>query len=335
MRAILAASVLLTLAPQLHISSRIEVLHAVGALPVHIAGAFELPMAYQQTDAGQAFVFDRRAHAVYVIAGDTAKRIIQVGAEEGRVIDATAFAIDPAAGTFVIADAPLRGQRIQVFTAAGSRVAGFTLGTKEVARITLGAAVLSGIGSIQFDGRSIFINQPETGALISELSLYGQPVRAFGELRKTGQEDPDVQLALNSGMPLIDPTGGFYFVFSGGVPIFRKYDANGRLLFERHIEGPEVDDYLRSLPDVWPKRRNGDGDLLPYVPPSIRTAGVDRSGHLWISLMQPVTYVYDGSGEKVRTVQFKGADVLAPGSFFFTKDGRVLVAPGCYEFRVS
>lgn len=313
----------------------VELLKATAALPAHIAGAFELPMAYQETNAGQAFVFDRRAHAVYVIAGDTAKKILQIGAEAGRVIDPTAFAIDPADGTFVIADAPLGGQRIQVFTASGSRMAGFTLGAKAVARITLGSAVLNGIGSIQFDGRDIFINQPETGALVSELSLYGEPIRAFGELRKTGQEDPDVQLALNSGIPLIDPTGGFYFVFSGGVPIFRKYDANGRLLFERHIEGPEVDEYLRSLPDVWPKRRNGDGDLLPYVPPSIRTAGVDRSGRLWISLTQPVTYVYDGSGEKIRTVQFKGADILAPTSLFFTKDGRVLVAPGCYQFRVS
>ena len=314
----------------------VELLHSTGGLPAHIAGMFQQPLAYQQTDAGQSFVFDRRAHAVYTIAGDAAKRIVEIGAEPGRVIDPTAFAIDPADGTFAIADAPLRQQRIQVFTAAGSRMAGFTLQTKEVARVTIGTVVLNGVGSIQFTGRSLFINQPETGALISELSLYGEPIRAFGALRKTGQEaDRDVHLALNSGFPLIDPTGGFYFVFGAGVPMFRKYDANGALLFERHIEGAELDEYLRSLPGVWPKRRNGDGDLLPYVPPAIRAAGVDRTGRLWVSLMQPVTYVYDSTGEKVRTVQFKGADVLSPSSFFFTKDGRVLVTPGCYEFRVS
>jgi hypothetical protein len=328
-----AIGVLLFAAPA---PSRIEVLRSTGGLPAHVAGSFRLPLAYQQTDAGQSFVFDRRAHAVYTITGDIAKKVIEVGAESGRVIDPTAFALDPADGTFVIADAPFRRQRIQVFTAGGSRMAGFTLQTREVARVTLDTMVLNGVGSIQFTGRSIVINQAETGALFSELSLYGESIRAFGELRKTGQEaDHDVHLALNSGFPLIDPTGGFYFVFSAGIPAFRKYDANGTLLFERHIEGPELDNYVGTLPGVWPKRLNGDGDLLPYVPPAIRAAGVDRSGRLWVSLMDPITYVYDRTGEKVRTVQFKGADVFAPSSFFFTKDGRVLVTPGCYEFRVS
>jgi len=314
--------------------ARVELIRASAALPAHIAGSFRQPLAYQQTDEGKSFVFDRRAHAVYTIAGDTAKKVIEVGAEPGRVIDPTAFALDTSDGTFAVADAPLRQQRIQVFTANGSRLAGFTLQTKEVARVTIDTMVLNGVGSIQFNGRSLFISQPETGALISELSLYGEPIRAIGELRKTGHEaEPDVHLALNSGFPLIDPTGGFYFVFSAGIPAFRKYSANGVLLFERHIEGPELDEYVRTLPGIWPKRRNGDGDLLPYVPPAIRAAGVDRSGRLWISLMNPTTYVYD-SGDKIRTVQFKGADVFAPSSFFFTKDGRLLVTPGCYEFRV-
>ena len=131
----------------------------------------------------------------------------------------------------------------------------------------------------------------------------------------------------------IDQIPGFYFVFSSGVPTFRKYDAKGTLLFERHVEGPEVDDYLRTMPARWPTRRTDDGDVLPVVPPAVRTAGVDRNGQLWIALVSPFTYVYDGSGDKARTVQFKGAGVLAPNSFFFTKDGRVLVTPGCYEFK--
>ena len=165
-----------------------DLLRSTGGIPASIAGSFRQPLAYQQTDDGRSFVFDRRSHAVYTIADGTARKVIEVGAEPGRVIDPTAFAIDPADGTFVIADAPMRQQRIQVFTAAGSRVAGFTLQTREVARVTLDTVVLNGVGSIQFTGRSIFINQPETGALISELSLYGQPIRAFGELRKAGPD---------------------------------------------------------------------------------------------------------------------------------------------------
>jgi hypothetical protein len=315
--------------------SRVLVLRSTGGLPAHIAGSFQKPLGFQQSDSGQYFVFDRRAHAVFTVAADTARKIVEIGAERGRVIDPSAFDISPADGSFVVADAPLRRQRIQAFTASGGRIGGFTLPSREVARVTLDTVVLNGVGSIQFTGETVLINQPESGVLISELSLYGEPRRSFGQLLPTGQEsDPNVHLALNTGLPLIDPTGGFYFVFVAGAPMFRKYDASGTLLFERHVEGPELDEYLKTMPTQWPSRRNDDGDVLPLVPPAIRTAAVDREGRLWISLMQPYTYVYDSAGEKIRTVQFRGADVLAPGSLFFTRDGRILVTPGCYEFRV-
>jgi hypothetical protein len=72
---------------------------------------------------------------------------------------------------------------------------------------------------------------------------------------------------------------------------------------------------------------------VPFVPPAVRTAGVDRAGRLWVALRSPVTYVYDTSGDKIRTVQFRATGVMLPNSLFFTNDGRVLVTPGCYEFR--
>ena len=316
-------------------ASRVEILQSTGGLPAHIAGSFRDPFGFQQTDSGEYFVFDRRAHAVFTIAGDAPKKIVDIGAEPGRVLDPTAFDIDPADGSFVVADAPLRRPRVQVFTAEGRRLAGFTLPDREKPRLVIGSAVLNGIASIQYAGGRIVLNQPEAGALVSELELFGTPLRTFGQLRSTGHEsDVNLHLTLNTGLPLADPTGGFYFVFSAGVPLFRKYDDKGALLFERHIEGPEMDPYLRAMPARWPTRRTEDGDVLPFVPPAVSTAGVDREGRLWIALTSSFTYVYDGSGEKLRTVQFKGASVLTPNSLFFTKDGRILVTPGCYEFRV-
>jgi hypothetical protein len=315
---------------------RIQVLQSTGGLPAHVAGMFRDPRAFQQTDGGRYYVFDRRAHAVYAIAGDTATKIVDIGAEPGRVLDPTAFDLDPSDGSFVVTDSPRRQPRIQTFTADGRRLGGFTLPEREKPRLVLESGVLNGIASIQYAAGNILINQPESGALVAELGPYGTPIRSFGELRPTGHEaDQDVHYALNVGFPLADPTGGFYFVFSSGVPVFRKYDAKGTLLFERHVEGPEVDEYLRTMPTRWPTRRTEDGDVLPLVPPAVRTAGVDRDGRLWIALTSPFTYVYDTSGDKTRTVQFKAAGVLAPNSFFFTKDGRVLVTPGCYEFRAS
>jgi hypothetical protein len=331
--------VVLLLATAATVHSRVQpraaILRSIGGLPAHVAGAFQMPLAFQQTDDGRYFVFDRRAHAVFTIAGDEPPRkVIEVGQEKGRVLDPTAFDLDPADGTFVIADAPGGRQRIQIFTASGSQLGGFTLPGRDVPRLTLGNLVLNGVGSLQFTGRSVLVNQPERGTLVTELAFDGSPLRAFGTLRATGHEaDTELHLAFNAGLPLIDPTGGFYFVFQAGIPIFRKYDGRGTLLFERHIEGPEVDQYLRTLPTSWPRHRTEGGDVIPLVPPAVTTAGVDRGGRLWVSLTAPFSYVYDASGDKIRTVQFRGADLLTPSSLFFTKDGRILVTPGCYIFR--
>jgi hypothetical protein len=170
---------------------------------------------------------------------------------------------------------------------------------------------------------------------VSEYRLDGTTVRSFGELRPTGHEqDPPIHEALNAGLALPNPKGGYYYVFLSGVPMFRKYDAAGVLVYERHIEGIEVDQYLRRMPAAWPRRQVGGGEI-PIVPAMIRTAGVDPNGNLWISLIAPYTYVYDPNGDKRRTLRFRAAGLVAPTGFFFTNDARVLVSPGCHAFASS
>ncbi|HXI28762.1 MAG TPA: hypothetical protein VNG89_10070, partial [Vicinamibacterales bacterium] len=134
--------------------------------------------------------------------------------------------------------------------------------------------------------------------------------------------------------PLVDPTGGFYFVFQTGEPVFRKYDAAGQLVFERRMQGREIDDLVANLPSTWPTRKTDDGEV-PLVRPTIRTASVDRAGNLWIAFVIPYTYVFDGDGDKVRTVQFRAAGLIAPTSLFFGANNRVLVTPGLYEFAIA
>jgi hypothetical protein len=71
---------------------------------------------------------------------------------------------------------------------------------------------------------------------------------------------------------------------------------------------------------------------IPLVSVAVRAAAVDQAGNVWVSLAVPFTYVFDARGEKRRTVQFRGAGVIAPRSLAFTADRRLLVTPGCYEF---
>jgi hypothetical protein len=307
-------------------------LRPLGGLPAHLAGMFEEPLGFQRLPSGRFVVFDRRAHAIYAIdaRGTEATKIVDIGPEQGRVLQPTAFGT--AGGILVVADGPNRVERIQFFNEQGQRIGGFTLPGRASARVTLGSFVLSGVSSLQFTGRSLLINQPETGALITEYGLAGTPVRTFGALRATGHEaDRDVHLALNVGLPVINPAGGYYFVFQTGQPRFRKYARDGALEFERVIQGRELDGVMAALPTSWPRRAVA-GETLPLVPPVVRAAAADAQGRLWVSLVVPYTYVFDEDGDKLRAVQFEAAGVLAPTSLWFSDRGRLLVTPGLYEF---
>ncbi len=311
-----------------------EILQSTRAVPPDIAGRFRDPAGFQEAASGQAFVFDRRGHTVYGLdpSQTSVWRIVEIGAEPGRIIDPTAFSVAPD-GTFVVADAPNNRERIQIFTPVGFRIGGFLIPGRIRPRVMLNNMVIGGIGSLQYTGTAILMSQPDQGGLISEYTLSGAVNRLIGPLRPTGHEDDrDLHLALNTGLPLIDPTGGFFFVFQTGEPMFRKYDAKGKLLFERRIQGREIDEVVASLPSIWPRRQTADGEL-PVVTPTIRAAAVDRAGHLWISFVVPYTYVFDGDGDKIRVVQFRGAGITSPASFFFDHRGSLLTTPGLYTFE--
>jgi hypothetical protein len=316
-----------------------SVFRAASALPAHIAGGFEEIAACHVSPEGDYLVFDRRGHAVYRVARDGAggpTKILQIGTEPGRILSPIAFA-SASDGTYVVADAPGGQERIQIFSYLGASFGGFHLPFRSVPRVTLGDVVLSGVGSVDYTGKTILVAQPDVvGALVTEYGPDGRTLKTFGELRKTGHEaDRDLNLALNGGLPLAIPGGGYYYVFVAGVPAFRKYNGKGELLFERHIEGSEIDEHLRTLPSAWPRRKTQAGEF-PLVPSAIRTAAVGPNGSLWISLVSPHTYVYDAGGDKRRVVQFQGgAGIFGPNDLFFTKEGRLLTSPGCYLFNVN
>jgi len=332
--ALLAALCLLPLSAQdLTSPGRVDELRSISALPPDIVGRFREPLGFALVPGGPYYVFDRRGHSVHTVdePGTTFRTLVKIGGEEGRLLDPTAFDV-AGDGSFAVADAPGGRERVQVFGPAGIRTGGFTRAGRTAARVALGSLVLSGVGSLVYTGTSVVLSEPDTGWLLTEYTTLGAPIRSMGRLRATGQEaDPEVHLALNAGLALPEPSGGFFFVFLAGTPAFRKYSANGDLVFERVIQGRELDDVLAVMPQRWPRRTVGDREL-PLVPPVVRTAAVDPQGRLWVSFVLPYTYVYDTGGEKVRTVQFRAAGVLAPSSLRFAGINRVLVTPGCYVF---
>jgi hypothetical protein len=308
-------------------------LRSVGGLPAHVAGRFTEQMVCRQTADGTFFIFDRRSHTVFALArgADEPREVVKIGAEPGRILRPYAFDVAPD-GSFVVADAPEGRGRVQFFMPSGSRLGGFALPGRAASLVAFDGLVIGGLGSLVFNGRSIFLSQPESRSLVTELGVDGVSARSFGDLRATGHEqDRDLHLALNSGLVVINPEGGFYFVFVAGIPVFRKYDASGTLIFERHIEGTELDDYMRDRPTTWPRRKTSEGEL-PIVRPIVRAAAADAGGNLWISLSVPYTYVYDRAGDKQRVVQFRAAGLIGPTSLSLTRAGRIIATPGCFMF---
>ena len=86
----------------------------------------------------------------------------------------------------MVADAPGGRGRVQFFTSSGSRLGGFALPGREASLVTFDGLVISGLGSLVYNGRSIFVSRPESGSLVTELGVDGVSARTFGELRATG-----------------------------------------------------------------------------------------------------------------------------------------------------
>ena len=315
--------------------SSVERIKPVGALPAHLCGQLREPVAFAQTLAGQYVLLDRRQHTVSTVDKARTKltTLMRAGMEKGNVLQPATLSL--AGDTFAVSDAPLGRERVQVFSTTGAFITAFLLPGVAAPRLTLDGVILNGSGSLHFTGKTVLINRPESGSLVWILGLDGKVISQIGSLRTTGHEaNQDVHLALNIGVPLATSDGGVIFVFQTGVPMFRKYSADGRVEFERHIEGPELDGYIQALPTTWPMRSVGD-NTFPFVPPTVRTAELSPEGDLWVSLTPSVTYVYNAAGDKTRTVQFNATGPLAPTSMFFSRASgstRLLVTPGCYEF---
>lgn len=311
-----------------------EVLQPVFALPPHVVNRFELPVSFVVTSTGDYLVLDRRAHTVFRMdaAGREVTPILGIGQEAGRVLRPTAIALSDD-DILAVLDGPGAYQRLQYFTPRGTLIGLFYLTILGTPGVVVNDQVVSGAGAMAFDGTTFWFTAPERGTLLFQIDTAGTVLRQVGHLRETGHEsNRGLHAALNAGMPVVDPRGGIFFVFQTGRPMLRKYSTDGTLLFERHIEGPELDPIIQRLPTRWATPDDGS---RPLPAPVVRTAAADRQGRLWVVLQTGHVYVYDGTGEKIRTVTFGGATPTLTSSLFFTRNGRLLTGPGGYEFDTS
>ena len=314
---------------------RVETLQAIDSLPAGIVARLREPLACARTAHGPYYLFDRRGHAVHTFdpTDRTFRTLVDIGGEEGRLLEPSGFSLAPD-GSFAVSDAPGGRARVQIFGPAGLRRHTFARPRQARMRLRIGPLALGGAGSLHYTGQRVIVCEPESGGLLTEFDLDGTPLRTIGRLRATGQEDdPELHLALNTGLVCPDGSGGWWFVFLAGTPALRRYDADGRLLFERLLQGPELDAVVAMQPQRWP-RRTIEGREVPLVVPIVRAAAASSDGTLWVSFVVPFTQVIATDGEKVCTVQFEAAGQVAPTSLSFPSNETVMVTPACAAFHI-
>jgi hypothetical protein len=329
------AAVLLLAIAHMAAAPRVEVLTPISSLPPDLVGRLREPAAFAQTSTGGYVVFDRRAQKIFGV--DAARRalttLVDIGPSDGQILQPDVIAFGPNR-TFAVVDQPKGYERLQIFFEDGTplgRVQRWPARAGEE-RLSVNGVTFFGLGAIALGRETVVAGGQQPGALMTEFDREGNGLRSIGQMRPTGHEsDPLAHRALNAGIPLIASDGSLIWVFTTGVPLLRKYAADGTLLYERHIEGPELDGPIQSLPQRYPTRPL-NGREYPAVVGTVTAAAIDADDRVWVSLNVPFTYVYDRSGEKVRTVQFRGTETMTPTSFFFTPSGTVLVTPGCFEF---
>lgn len=313
----------------------VEILNSVAAVSPRVATTFREPAAFVETGDGRFLVFDRRAQAVFSLDANlaTPKKLTAVGPSDGELLSPFAFALT-GQRSFIVLDVPGAYERVQTFHDTGTPLTAFSKWPERGAapRLTVGGTVFNGFSPVTASRAGLLTQAPGSAALFSELDVSGRVLRQVGQWRATGFErDALLHRALNAGVALEAPDGSLWFVFTGGLPLLRKYTAAGDFVFERHIEGPELDPVVQALPTVWPTRIIGSREI-PVVAPTVRAAAFAPDGRLWVSLVTPFTYIYDEAGNKSGTVQFRGANPIAADHIAFGKDGRILVAPELYVF---
>lgn len=181
-------------------------------------------------------------------------------------------------------------ERIVKFTSAGDYLGEFQVTTYE------GLAVGT--------ENEIFLGQPQDDRLVTVYSSSGKKLRSFGQLKKFSEiygaafadNDALYKTALNQVRLSTDKDGNLYVSFML-IPLIQKYSPQGKLLFERKLEGPEIDRLMENIQKrkyITGNRDGAEGRIIA-LDPVIEPA----TGNILVPLVDGSIYVADRDGNKL------------------------------------
>jgi len=186
----------------------------------------------------------------------------------------------------------------------------------------------------------VYLGQPENGALVSVYSRDGKRLRSFGKLKTyselLGQKSQDLDeqyvRAANRVRLFVDRDGSTLVSFML-VPLLQKYSADGKLVFESRLDGPEID-ALRKTPGLLTMSLDGFAETIFAL-----EAIALPSGEINVVLTDGSIYVADQSGRRQRVIQPQAGNKFTPEMTGITPAGALLVVGmnprNCYRVSAS
>jgi hypothetical protein len=273
------------------------------------------------THGGKYFVTDFKSNSVLIINEkmEVGGGIGRIGSGPGRLF--RPGGIDVASdGTIFVEDGG--NQRVEQFNENGNYVGEFPTTNHE--------------GFAVGKQKEVYLGQPEEGHLITVYSATGKKLRSFGQLKKFSQEygptfaeqDDQYAVAVNRVRLSVDGHGDLYVSFML-LPLLQKYSPDGKLLFERRIEGTEIDELKEAIrrSKYLSTGRDGVDARIIALDPVIDQAGE----HIFVPLIDGSVYVADMSGRRLcllhPQVQLKSGQTFYPFIAGLGARGELLVTP--------
>lgn len=275
---------------------------------------------------GLYVVSDRTRNSLLVIndRSEIQKEIAGIGSAPGRLF--RPGYLDVASdGIIYVQDGG--NERIQSFDLEGRYLGGF--------------ATTPFMGFAAGAGGEVFLGQPEKGRLVTVYSRDGKVLRSFGSLKKfsevygSGSADDDEKWrnAINRVKISVEPDGSVLVSFMM-APLIQKYTREGVLVFERRLEGPEVDRLTQSALTT-----EGGGNLtmsMDGFPEHVMALeAVSLPGdEIDVALTDGSVYVADAEGRKVDVLHPHASNRFTPEMVGLSPAGEMVVvgltARDCY-----
>ncbi len=272
------------------------------------------------------YVSDRKRHSVIVFNErfEIQREIGGIGSAPGRLFRPGYIEVSDD-GIIYVQDGG--NERIQSFTLDGTH-----LGTFSTEPYMGFAAGTRG---------EIYLGQPEKGALISVHSREGKLLRSFGKLKDYSDfygeafrdRNEEFSNAINRVRLSVDRDGNILASFML-IPLIQKYTRDGELVFERRLEGPEIDALTQSPSGRLTMSMDG------FVGEIIALEAIPLpNGEIGVVLTDRSIYVADQSGQRLRVLRPSVETNFTPEMTGVTPAGEVLLiglSPrNCYRLSAS